>query len=107
MDSARLPADAPAPQEPPQPFSLSPSFWSALLRVRRDVQAPGVLRHARLTPLAALGVDRYEVKAQFTRMGGMIDERIWLVTRDELGAVCAMLDDGDEKTRLGALVAAR
>jgi hypothetical protein len=52
-------------------------------------------------------VDRYEVKAQFARMGGMIDERIWLVTRDELGAVCAMLDDGDEKTRLGALVAAR
>jgi hypothetical protein len=66
------------------------------MRARPDMFVPGAVREITLLHLGAVGVPRYEVKVRFVRMGGMIDERLWLCTEGELRGACAQLAPSED-----------
>jgi len=83
---------------------LSVESWSAIARIDGRLRDAGRVMEVRVAHLGACGIDRYELRARVADAQGMIDDRIWLCTRQELQAFVGALGDGADARALSSLL---
>ena len=90
--------------EPISRITLSVESWNALVRMHDRLRHAGRLMEASIAHLGPCGIDRYELRARVADAHGMIDDRIWLLAREELRALVEALGDGCDARALAPLL---
>jgi hypothetical protein len=101
MEPARLPLDASAASpESSATRPVSAELWAALAHVRADIAVQGRLRDATIAASTVCEGCCFEVKARFVRLDGLLDERLWFISADDVRAIHARLGSTPEVVRL-------